>query len=166
MKMNKKVILFASGLIVLVLISLCVAGPFGWFGRSSGGCANGVCNAPEPEPTPDTVVVTPVEVPDNVLLHVPKTQTKTNVEAVKNEILTKPLCVCVDSTALCTCNSKETCTCISCNCEACPMKRKPNLGQTVKKNEEVNSNESCEQTVQQYEYYERPRLFRRIFGRR
>lgn len=144
MKMNKKVILFASALIVLD-ITICLAGPFGFFGRGSGGCANGVCNVPTPDTTPDTpVVVTPVEKPDNILLHVPK--------VVKNEILTKPLC-----------DSKKT-------CEACPIKTKPVVKQEqkpvdVKKDEAVQQTE-CAQPVQQYEYYERPRIFRRIFSRR
>lgn len=109
------------GLGLLIVVSLAIAaGPFGIF-RGRGGCANGVYNVPtpEPEPTPPVIVV-PDEIPNNVLLHVPKSQAST--ETPKNELLTKPLCDCFSSK--CTCESKSKCTCISCNCEACPLKTK------------------------------------------
>jgi len=136
--MNKKVIL--SAIILLgVIITVSFAGPFGFFGRGSGGCSNGSCSIPESN---NVVVPTPKPKPqpvDNIIL---------DCKNCKQNKLTK----------LETCDCKQ-CNCILCVCKDCKCEDCAGLTKIVKTQTEYV------QPVQQYEYYERPRLFRRIFRR-
>lgn len=150
MKMNKKVIL--SAIILLgVIITVSFAGPFGFFGRGSGSCSNGSCSIPESN---KVVVPTP----------------KPKPQPVDNIILDCKNCKQNKSTKLETCDCKQCncilCVCKDCKCEDCPGKTKHDILNTPSpvKTQTVQQDE-CEQPVQQYEYYERPRLFRRIFRR-
>lgn len=165
--MSRTRFLVVLGLVLFVIgLSIAIAGPFGFFGRGAGGCSNGSCSLPEPE---NVVTPTPEPIPSNVILDVKKNKSQ-EVVNINNNIL--------DGSCNCkNCKCKE-CVCDHCKCEDCPGKNKvvvkhdvltaPSIENTVTPPAQVKTvqQDECEQQVQQYEYYERPRLFRRIFGRR
>lgn len=153
--MSRTRFIVVLGLVLFVVgLSIAIAGPFGFFGRGAGNCANGSCSVQEPEPEPLPVVV------DNSILDNKPVLSTTSPPA--NDILG------VDNDILAGCDCKsckcKECSCDHCKCEDCPGKQKL----VVKELPPIQAIQQTEyeEPVQQYEYTERPRLLRRIFGRR
>ncbi len=154
--MNKVRFIIVLGFVLFIVgLSIVIAGPFGFFGRKTGDCANGSCSVQEQiivpvEPTPSPVIV------DNSIL-----DNKPILSTVANNILE------VDNDILASCDCKN-CTCVKCVCDNCPGKEKI----VIKKETllpdpiDVSENDDNQPITTTYEYYERPRLFKRIFGRR